>query len=203
MRVDAVVNFYKVRVDFYIFEEVFYRFFSFPTFSRMEKSEVYYFHQTPSELADDLIQYIPILPTDKLYEPFRGEGAFYNAFPSDNPKDWSEIVEGRDYKDYNEEYDWVITNPPFRLETSNNKRFNSFWYLLEYYTTRAKKGVAFLANDSCFGTLTPKRIKYLNEKGWFIQKIVVCSIKKWRGRYFFIILQKQPSDFYKYLPINY
>jgi hypothetical protein len=33
--------------------------------------------------------------------------------------------------------------------------------------------------------------------------VVVCSIKKWRGRYFFIILQKQPNNFYNHLVSNY
>lgn len=172
------------------------------SYSRMEKTETYYFHQTPAELCRDLIPKLPLLPTDRLYEPFRGEGGFYNAFPAENPKDWSEIVEGRDYNDYTEEYDWVITNPPFRLDTGS-KRVNAFWYLIDYYTQRAKKGVAFLANDSCFGTLTPGRMKLLNERGWYIQKVVVCSIKKWRGRYYFFILMKNPSQTMDYLLASY
>jgi hypothetical protein len=169
---------------------------------RMNSDETYLFHQTPAPLAVELVGQLPIVPTDVLYEPFRGEGAFYNAFPTENPKGWSEIREQRDYKDYTGEYDWVITNPPFRLD-EGEKRVNAFWKLLDYYTDRAKKGVAFLANDSCLGTLTPKRVAHLAEKGWGIHHITVCSVKKWRGRYFFIVLKKAPSPFYSCLTANY
>lgn len=151
--------------------------------------ETYLFHQTPKKLAADLIGLLPIEPTDKLYEPFKGEGAFYDAFPATNPMDWSEITQGRDYKDYEGDYDWVITNPPFRLETGD-KRVNSFWFLLDYYTQRARKGIAFLANDRCFCTLTPRRLEVLRQRGFGITGITVCNIKKWRGRYFFIVLER-------------
>ena len=155
-------------------------------------TDPYMFHQTPAECAKKLIETLPLQPTDRLYEPFRGEGAFYNNFPAANPKDWSEIRQDRDYTAYTQEYDWVITNPPFKLSV-NNKHVNAFWYLLDYYTQRAKVGVAFLANDYCLATLTPKRIALLQERGWGITALTICCIKKWRGRYFFIVLQKSPG----------
>lgn len=168
----------------------------------MSKDATYYLHQTPTALAHDLLQTFTFHEDDVLLEPFKGEGAFYNAFPSTNPKLWAEITEGRDYKDISEGYDWVITNPPFRLDTGA-KRVNSFWYLLDYYTQRARKGVAFLANDKCFCTLTPKRMELLKSRGWSIKRVVVCSIKKWRGRYFFIVLEKDAGSFVSALPTNY
>ena len=168
----------------------------------MEKDDTYFFHQTPAELARDLITFLPIAPTDRLYEPFKGEGAFYNAFPEENPKHWAEITEGRDYETDTTEYDWVITNPPFCLIT-NGKKVNSFWFLLDYYTQRAKKGVAFLANDRCFSTLTPKRMKLLEDRGWSITKSIVSSVKKWRGRYYFFVVEKKPSSTFCFLPENY
>ena len=151
--------------------------------------ETYLFHQTPKELAAALIAKLPISPEDRLYEPFKGEGAFYDSFPAANPRSWSELEQGRDYKDYDGEYDWVITNPPFKLDTGT-KRINAFWFLLDYYSQRAKKGIAFLGNDRCFSTLTPKRIALLESRGWGIKTIVVCNVKKWRGRYFLIVLMK-------------
>ena len=160
----------------------------------MTDNETYMFHQTPGDLCKELLCHLSLQPDDRLYEPFRGEGGFYNHFPAANAKDWSEITQGRDYKDFEGEYDWVITNPPFRLDT-DGKRVNSFWFLLDYFTRKAKKGIAFLGNDRCFCTLTPKRMKVLEERGWGITKVVVCSVKKWRGRYFFIVLEKKPGVF--------
>lgn len=163
--------------------------------------ETYLFHQTPKDLAKDLIAFVPLKEGDRVIEPFKGEGAFYDNFPSYVIKDWAEIEQGKDYTVL-ENYDWVITNPPFRLDT-NGKRVNSFWYLLDYYSTRAKKGIAFLGNDSCFSTLTPKRQVILQERGWKMTKVVVCSVKKWRGRYFFFILQKEGNNYMDFLLKNY
>ncbi len=161
--------------------------------------DAYYFHQTPSDLAKELIKTVDLQPYDIVLEPFRGEGAFYNNLPNSVQKEWCEIQQGKDYKDYNGEIDWVITNPPFRLEDSNGKRVNSFWYLLNYYKDKVNKGICFLANDVCLATLTPKRLKELNESGLFVNSIVVCAIKKWRGRYFFITITKKDVGFYKYI----
>lgn len=166
------------------------------------KDETYYFHQTPNDLCIELIKQVHLVEGDEVLEPFRGEGSFYNNFPDFVNKSYCEIEEGLDYKDYNNKIDWVITNPPFRLETGT-KRVNAFWYLIEYYIKRVNKGIAFLANDYCLGTLTPKRIKYLNDLGFFINKLSVCSIKKWRGRYFFIIISKEPSSFFNYIEGNW
>ena len=168
----------------------------------MEKDTTYYLHQTPHALANDLMKFLPLLPTDRLYEPFKGEGAFYNAYPEANPKHWTEITEGRDYEANTTTYDWVITNPPFCLMTKG-KKVNAFWYLLDYFTQRAEKGVAFLANDRCFSSLTPKRLKLLEERGWSITKTVISSIKKWRGRYYFFIVEKKPSSTFSFLETNY
>lgn len=168
----------------------------------MIKDETYYFHQTPKELCEKLIKEVPLEEGDLVLEPFKGEGNFFNSLPDNVVKDWCEITEGRDYKDYDKNMDWIITNPPFRLN-EGTKRENAFFKLLKYYTTKAQKGIAFLGNDFCFATLTPKRLRELNESGWFIHKIVCCSIKKWRGRYFFIIFKKEPSPFYKFIEGNF
>ena len=168
----------------------------------MNDEEVYQFHQTPPALARDLLRYVPLLPLDVVAEPFRGEGAFYDNFPDYVERKWAEITKGVDYTTL-EDYDWVVTNPPFRLENERGKLVNSFWFLLDYYSTRARKGIAFLGNDSCFSTLTPKRQALLRERGWYITTIVVCSVKKWRGRYFFIVFQRIPTHFVEYLPTNY
>ena len=168
----------------------------------MNADQAYLFHQTPPELAKRLMEFVPLVAGDRVIEPFRGEGAFWSAFPSWVSKDWAEIRQGRDYRDLSGGYDWVITNPPFRLET-NGKRVNSFWALLDYYSQRAEKGICFLANDVCLGTLTPKRHQILSDRGWGITQIVVCSVKKWRGRYFFIVLEKGKPSVFRFLTDNF
>jgi hypothetical protein len=168
----------------------------------MPKTPTYYLHQTPADLARDLVATLDFAPTDVLCEPFKGEGAFFNAFPAANPTLWAELEEGRDYTSIEEPFDWVITNPPFCLDTSG-KRINAFWQLLDYYTQRSRKGIALLANDTCFCTLTPRRMEILKDRGWAIHKVIVCSVKKWRGRYFFMVFKREPTPFFTHLQNNY
>ena len=160
--------------------------------------DVYQFHQTPPELCKDLIPHVPLIEGDVVLEPFKGEGGFFNVFPEYVQKEWCEITQGKDYTAYTGDIDWVITNPPFRLEGHEGRR-NAFWELIEYYTARVKKGIAFLGNDYCLGTLTPKRLEVLKALGFSIQKVVVCNVKKWRGRYFFIVISKKPCTLYQHL----
>ena len=155
--------------------------------------DYYTLHQTPSELGKDLINYVPLCEGDIVLEPFKGEGAFFNAFPDYVQKEWCEITQGRDYSSYIGDMDWVITNPPFRLENQTGRR-NAFWELIEYYLSRVRKGIAFLGNACCLAALTPRRLQLVKALGFSIQKIVICNVKKWRGRYYFIIFSKEPSN---------
>lgn len=160
----------------------------------MIKNEVYYFHQTPADLAKDILQKHDALfqEGDVLYEPFKGEGAFFNHFPTRCEKKWAEIVEGKDYQTESD-YDWVITNPPFRLEGQTGRR-NAFFELLDYFSKKAKKGIVFLGNDYCLGTLTPRRQAILRQRGWGLTHITSCNVKKWRGRYYVLVFQpNKPS----------
>jgi hypothetical protein len=166
------------------------------------KNDEYFFHQTPNELAKDLIKELDILNGDTLLEPFKGEGAFYNNFPIHNTKFFTEIEENLDYKTFEDKVDWVISNPPFKLN-EGNQRTNAFWILLNHFLPIANKGIAFLGNDYCLSSLTPNRLSKLNKNGWYLNKIIVCSVKKWRGRYFFIVFNKTNNNFFNHLLKNY
>lgn len=47
----------------------------------------------------------------KVLEPCKGEGAFLKYLPSDT--DWCEIADGKNFYDYNQKVDWIVTNPPY------------------------------------------------------------------------------------------
>jgi hypothetical protein len=162
----------------------------------------YDFHQTPADLAKDLLATLPLLPGDRLYEPFKGEGAFYDNFPTANPKDWAEITKGRDFCTYETTYDWVISNPPFRVDGFGAKG-NAIFPLIDYFTDRATKGVAFLVSDLALSTLTRLRRQHLQRKGWTITQLTMCEVKKWRGRYYFIVFQPSTTTCLSFLPKVY
>jgi hypothetical protein len=157
--------------------------------------KMYLFHQTPPLLGKDLMQFVPLVAGDSCYEPFAGEGAFYNAFPSFVSSDWSEITRGRDYKDYKGSYDWVISNPPFKVPNKKGVLKNAIYPLLLEFAKTAKKGIAFLVSDYGFNSLTPVRIAKMASLGFFLQSLTTCAVKKWRGRYYFLIWMKEPSNF--------
>lgn len=168
------------------------------------KDDDYYFHQTPAKLAADLMSFIPIKPGDTLLEPFKGEGAFYNVFPDNTNKIYCEIEEGIDYKDIKTEHvDWIITNPPFKLPDQNGKMKNAIFPLLVHFSTIAKKGIAFLVSDYCLNSLTTKRLQKMKEAGFYLQKLIVCGAKKWRGRYYLMIFTKEPCNFISGLLTTY
>lgn len=50
-----------------------------------------------------------------VLDPFKGNGSFYNQLPSNCTKRWCEIHEGRDFFDYTDHVDWIISNPPYSI----------------------------------------------------------------------------------------
>lgn len=48
---------------------------------------------------------------DVFHEPCFGADSFYDAMPE--PKDYSEIAEGKDFLAYDKPIDWIITNLPW------------------------------------------------------------------------------------------
>jgi hypothetical protein len=67
---------------------------------------------TKPTLAQRLIGYFR--PTGRILDPCRGNGAFYDHFP--DTRDWCEIRDGRNFLEWNDPVDWVITNPPWSKE---------------------------------------------------------------------------------------
>lgn len=161
------------------------------------KDEIYYRDQTPPELALKLVEYLPIEPQDNAIDPFKGEGAFYNALEKKiHHVDWCEIEEGRDYKEMGDIYNWIVTNPPFGKN-------GSFWKLLWELAPKSTKGIAFLGNQYCFTSLTPKRLKLLEDKGLYLSKVIVCNVKKWFGKYYFMVFTRSEHRVMEYLLGSY
>jgi len=63
---------------------------------------------TPPAVAQMIVNHFK--PTGRVLDPCRGNGAFWNAMPG---ADWCEIAEGRDFLNWNEPVDWLVSNPPY------------------------------------------------------------------------------------------
>lgn len=66
-------------------------------------------HFTDDEVAKSIISHFN--PKGKILDPFRGDGAFYNNLPPGAL--WCEIDEGKDFFDFHEPVDWIVSNPPY------------------------------------------------------------------------------------------
>ena len=64
---------------------------------------------TPDKLAHEITSLFDI--NGKVLEPCKGEGAFLKYLPKDTM--WCEIADGRNFYDFNDKVDWIVTNPPY------------------------------------------------------------------------------------------
>lgn len=64
---------------------------------------------TPSWVAYDMIDHFK--PIGKILEPCKGSGVFTDILDCE----WCEIDEGRDFFDYTDNVNWVISNPPYSV----------------------------------------------------------------------------------------
>lgn len=123
---------------------------------------------TPKELAIDCISVVPIAEGDTVLDPFLGGGVFYHNYPQENPKDWCEIEKGRDFFEYDQKVDWVISNPPF-------SKLND---VLDKCVEVCVKGFGLIF--ICTG-LTVRRVNKVKQKGFIISRIMYFNVKSWFG----------------------
>ena len=65
---------------------------------------------TPEHIAAAMVRYF--CPTGKVLDPCKGDGAFHRRMPG---ADYCELQEGRDFFDWREPVDWIVSNPPYSI----------------------------------------------------------------------------------------
>ena len=75
-------------------------------YAHINKNDVVF---TPDWLAETICKMFDIKGI--VLEPCKGEGSFLKHLPENT--EWCEIVDGRNYYDYNKKVDWIVTNPPY------------------------------------------------------------------------------------------
>ena len=146
---------------------------------------------TKPEMAKDLIDLVPLKEGDIVMECCKGNGAFYNNFPDYCVKEFCEINEGRDYLKYNGMVDYTISNPPFVPNLL-------FWEFNCKALETTRKAIYWLINFSSLNVFTPKRMKYMNDNGWYIQSFHIVSDKRWYGRYCFLKISREKNNLFSY-----
>jgi len=104
---------------------------------------------------------------------------WYNNIPT-NFRDEIEIMDNGDFLEYDTKVDWVVGNPPYK----------QCWEFFQKAFEISNKGVGFLISINMFNKFTPKRLEWITKKGFSMRKLAVVSVKRWYGRYYFIIFTK-------------
>tara|TARA_R110000751_G_scaffold252774_1_gene352411 strand:- start:1 stop:543 length:543 start_codon:yes stop_codon:yes gene_type:complete len=143
---------------------------------------------TKPSMAKYLIDGIEFIPGEKVIEPCKGDGAFYDNLPDNVETDWCEINDGKDFLQYDKKFDVCISNPPFIPR-------KLFWAFNEKAMELCTRKIYWLINLHTFNVFTPKRLDEMKEKGWFIQKLHIVADTRWFGRYALVEIGKTDLGF--------
>jgi hypothetical protein len=114
--------------------------------------------QTPIELAEVIVAHFK--PTGKILEPCKGQGNFLKALP---PKtEWCELLEGKDFFDYEGKVNWIITNPPY----SKMRKFIQ-------KAMEVSDNIVFLTTINHLWLKA--RLRDIDQAGFGIKEIVLCE----------------------------
>ena len=123
---------------------------------------------TPLELAKKAIDMVDYQENFVLYDTFKNSGSYYNQFPSECEKEWSEILDGKDFFEFDKDIDVICSNPPYSMldkviQKSIELKPSTINYLI---------GI---------NNLTARRIEMLNKGNYGLTKIHMCKVWKWYG----------------------
>lgn len=185
--------------------------------AKKEKDEDYYRQQVPEKLANDLIPLTPLAKYDIVFDPFRGEGALYNALPNYVTKLYADVADGKDTLSVVEDklsvlsatdgkeiegIDWVVTKVPESLYNKNAP--DTIWHVLQYFARRVSTGIAIVCNfDAYVKAIRPTQLEYLNQNGLYVYKTTLFNVGKWEGPYIYMVLKKGLNPAITYLPHQY
>ena len=154
-------------------------------FKRKNPNDVIY---TPKEVAEKMIELCDIKPTDRVLDPCRGGGVFYDNLPPCD-KDWCEISEDKDFFSVSGHYDLIIGNPPYSIWNKWIKHTiehcDKFCYVMGVYN------------------LTPPRMQWMEDAGFIITKFHLIKVDWWFSPCFVVLYEKQDSELTKKAVMTY
>jgi len=140
---------------------------------RDKANDVFY---TPATAVASHLEVIEALPGDKWFDPFKGKGAYYDAFPTQN-KDWCEITDGKDFFQYTDPVDVIVSNPPYSVIDK----------VLEHSIALKPRVISYLIGQ---GNLTARRVEKMNLAGYGLKKVKMLKIFEWYGLSYIVVFEK-------------
>lgn len=65
---------------------------------------------TPEHIAEAMVRHFA--PSGRVLDPCKGDGVFLHQMPG---ADYCELQEGRDFFNWTERVDWIVSNPPYSV----------------------------------------------------------------------------------------
>ena len=127
---------------------------------------------TPEGLVKIHLEKFKDIPDGALiFEPFYGEGAYFNEMVKMFPQcviSYTEIDKGLDFFEYKEKIDYIISNPPYSIIDK----------VLQHSVSLQPKVISYLIG---FHNLTTKRVEYMNNNGYYIIDFHLTKVQAWYG----------------------
>ena len=148
---------------------------------RESANDVFY---TPVDLVKIHLNYIKnyVDENDIIYDPFFGTGNYYNnyneIFDKNNTFDYSEITLGKDFFEYNKDVNIICSNPPYSIIDK----------VLHKSVSLNPHTISYLIGSN---NLTNKRIEYMNNNGYYLDKMYFTKIYKWFGMSLIVVFTKK------------
>ena len=148
-----------------------------------QKAVIGTFHQTNPEMVRYLLSKTPI--EGSTLDAGSGQNkVWFNQLKGEKYE--CEIDDGCDYFEWDKKVDWVVGNPPY----------HESWKFTEKALVVANKGVAWLLNNQALNShFTPRRLQRISELRFYYSKIIVVADKRWFGRYYYLMLEKDKNSF--------
>ena len=102
------------------------------------------------------------------YDPFRNSGNYFHQFPKGGHHEWSEILDGKDFFDFDKHVDVICSNPPYSCLNKILAKLVEIKPLI----------ISLLLG---LHNMTPKRIELLNKNGYYLEKLHLCRVSGWYG----------------------
>ena len=131
---------------------------------------------TPIGLALLHINSVEAKAGEIWFDPFKNSGNYYENFPAEN-KHWTEILEGKDFFEFNEKVDIICSNPPYSIIDS----------VLEKSIQLQPRIISYLIG---FQNLTTRRMEMMEEAGYKITYFHLTKVWRWFGMSLIITWQK-------------
>ena len=139
---------------------------------------------TPLSLAKKAIDMVEYKPDDIWFDPFKNNGSYYNQFPNEN-KVYTEILEQKDFFDFNENINIICSNPPYSLMDKVIEKSIE----LQPHTINYLIGI---------GNLTARRIEMFEKAGYGLTKMHMCKVFKWYGMSVIVQFEKGKDNVITY-----